>query len=541
LDGISYLDMADAYIRADWGMALNGLWSPLYSWILGLAMLAVKPSPYWEFATLQAVNFAVFLFALFCFEFFLNELMRCDRDQAAKDRGHPHAFSPERLWPALGYPLFIWSSLRWIYIFEPCPDLCLSAFIYLACGLVLRIRGGDDRWRTFAFLGAILGLGYLTKAPMFILGFVFLLVSLFSAGNIRRTFPRVLTALVIFLLIGGPLIVALSRTKGRLTFSDAARLNYIWHVNDLNVGWNNWPHWKQGLGNGIPLHTSRKIFDEPAVYEFATPVGGTYPMWYDPSYWYDGVSPRFNITEQKEELKETASFYYNFFFLGPQCGLIVGLLLLYFMFCNGRSCLKYMARHWHLLIPPALAMSMYGLVHVEARYIGAYVVVLWLALFSGLYPLVDERKGELMYGVIRALKTVFLVAIAFSIVPAAYTTARGLITGKDASANVHWQIADELMRMGLEPGDKIAIIGYGQGASVWARLARAQIIAETLRGDVNTFWATDETVKSQVIDTFARTGARIIVAEKGVCGPPPPGWQKMESAGYYVYFLPGGS
>ena len=46
VDGISYLDMGDAYLRGDWMTAINGLWSPFYAWILGLSMLALKTSPY---------------------------------------------------------------------------------------------------------------------------------------------------------------------------------------------------------------------------------------------------------------------------------------------------------------------------------------------------------------------------------------------------------------------------------------------------------------------------------------------------------------
>ena len=37
-DGIAYLDMGDAYWRGDWNMAINSVWSPLYSWLLGLVI-----------------------------------------------------------------------------------------------------------------------------------------------------------------------------------------------------------------------------------------------------------------------------------------------------------------------------------------------------------------------------------------------------------------------------------------------------------------------------------------------------------------------
>src|SRR5690606_16359423 len=34
-DGIAYLDIGDAYMRGDWDVAVNPVWSPLYSWIIG--------------------------------------------------------------------------------------------------------------------------------------------------------------------------------------------------------------------------------------------------------------------------------------------------------------------------------------------------------------------------------------------------------------------------------------------------------------------------------------------------------------------------
>jgi len=56
-DGTSYLDMGDAYFRADWSVAVNAVWSPLYSWILGVTMHVIRPSMAWEFPAVHAVNF----------------------------------------------------------------------------------------------------------------------------------------------------------------------------------------------------------------------------------------------------------------------------------------------------------------------------------------------------------------------------------------------------------------------------------------------------------------------------------------------------
>src|SRR5262245_31889130 len=75
-DGVSYLDIGDAYWRGDWHNAINAYWSPLYSWILGLLLKALRPSSYWEYPLVHLVNFLIYVAALACFEFFLGTFIR---------------------------------------------------------------------------------------------------------------------------------------------------------------------------------------------------------------------------------------------------------------------------------------------------------------------------------------------------------------------------------------------------------------------------------------------------------------------------------
>src|SRR5690348_1776426 len=70
-DGVSYLDIGDAYWRGDWHNALNALWSPLYSWLVGAALKFVKPSLQHEFPLVHAVNFLQYAIALTAFAFFI--------------------------------------------------------------------------------------------------------------------------------------------------------------------------------------------------------------------------------------------------------------------------------------------------------------------------------------------------------------------------------------------------------------------------------------------------------------------------------------
>jgi hypothetical protein len=135
VDGISYLDMGDAYLRGDWMTAINGLWSPLYAWILGLSMVLLKPTPYQEYSVIELVNFLIYIAALACFDFFLRELIEYQRKQATSVADGQQAALPPWALMVSGYSLFIWSSLFWIFIWLQCPDMCVSAFVYLAGGI----------------------------------------------------------------------------------------------------------------------------------------------------------------------------------------------------------------------------------------------------------------------------------------------------------------------------------------------------------------------------------------------------------------------
>src|SRR3954454_685603 len=86
-DGISYVEIATAYARHDWANAVNAYWSPLFSWVIALAFLALHPSPYWQAATAHLVMFVSYIVALLCFEFFMRELIRTQQSDPTDTEG----------------------------------------------------------------------------------------------------------------------------------------------------------------------------------------------------------------------------------------------------------------------------------------------------------------------------------------------------------------------------------------------------------------------------------------------------------------------
>src|SRR5437763_265122 len=77
-------------------------------------------------------------------------------------------------------------ALRWTGLYCDTPDLGAGGLIYLACGLILRLRPEGSQGRRFLALGAVLGLGYLAKTVVFPLAFVLLGVAVLRAGGLLR-------------------------------------------------------------------------------------------------------------------------------------------------------------------------------------------------------------------------------------------------------------------------------------------------------------------------------------------------------------------
>jgi hypothetical protein len=71
-DSISYLDMSDAVLPgSSWSRLINGVWSPLYPFLLGAFRRIFRISPNNEIAIAHLLNIVFFVFAFLCFEFLL--------------------------------------------------------------------------------------------------------------------------------------------------------------------------------------------------------------------------------------------------------------------------------------------------------------------------------------------------------------------------------------------------------------------------------------------------------------------------------------
>ncbi len=519
-DGISYLDMGDAIVRRDWGMAINGYWSPLYPLLLGLTLRIAKPSAYFQFTVVHLVNFAIYAFAFACFDFFLSSLLA---DRALNDGGGPSHELPRWLFFALGYLAFARLALSMITLERVTPDMLMAAFLFLACGLLLRLRAGPISIRPYVLLGAILGIGYLAKAPMFPLSFVILGTAVFAGGGWRRRLPGVLTALLVFLSIAGAYIGVVSKSKGRLLISDSGRLNYLLLVNHVCCGW-----YFQDIGTagGRYIHPVRRIHESPPIYEFANPIKGTQPIWYDPSYWNEGAIPRLDTRAWMASIRNQLHEYFNLVWHRQRL-LLIGFVLL--ACATGRGTLwRGVREQWPILVLALAGLAMYGLSLVQGRYVAVFFMLIcavWLGAVGGPIGLRASRVRT-------AIALAVTVALGVSL---ARSTAQ--VVSAYPSFPVQWQVAEDLKRLGVPKGAKVARIG-GVYSADWARLAGLTVVAEVPRDLAESFWSSSDQDQAEVIGVFRSLGVKAIVA-----APPAQAsragteWRSLANGTFYALVL----
>src|SRR5579871_264829 len=521
-DGVSYLDVGDAYFRHDWAHAVNGYWSPMYSWWLGFALYVFKPSMAWEFITVHAVNFVIYLVALWCLRVFLRSLLR------TFPRQDDNAFEslPDWAFLALGYAVFAWAALVLIDPGAVTPDLLVAAFVFLigACLVDLRRR---ESFLKFASFGIFCGLAYLAKAFMFPLGFLVLAILLVSGKITSRRVAGVLLAGALFLLVSSPFIVALSKQKGRFTFGDSGSIAYAGMVNPGIPP----THWQgEPPGSGAPKHATHQILDDPPVFEFAEPFHETYPPWYDPSYWNDGAKGSFRLRPQIRVLVQSARNYVSM--LLTQLGLITGLAI--FLLWGSASSRKAILGYWPLLAAALFSMGLYSLVLVRTRYVAPFMVFLFVAMLAGIRLPRDTGTPLVTRLIVIATALSILVSISAALAETAYVTntVYSYPTQEDQLI-----AASALTAMGLQAGDRVAVIGDGR-TDYWARLGRFRIVAEVLAQEAGRvqFWSQPAGRRKLAYECLARTGAKLVV----VWDPPTgkdPGWNRIGRSNYYAYVL----
>jgi hypothetical protein len=219
------------------------------------------------------------------------------------------------------------------------------------------------------------------------------------------------------------------------------------------------------------------------------------------------------------------------------------VLILYFLMRNRRPTnVEKILQASGLALLAIVALGMFALVHVQSRYIGAFVVLLWADVLAAVrLPASQDARRLLAFMGVMMSAFVFINIAAFNFEGLRDLAGFGKVnetTSSPRAGRPSWPgaVAEELQRLGIRPGDKVAVIGYAFDSS-WARLARVQIVAEMFDWQAEAFWLGASSLHSKVLLALTQTGAKAIVAERVPSSVSPTNWHRVGDSSCYIYIL----
>ena len=534
---MSYLDIARAVAEGHAGAAIHPYWAPGYPILISFFLWLFRPGPYWECPLVHVVNLLIFIGTLFAFQLFWREVLQWHQNLAKKS----DATIPERAYWAIGYSTFGIATLNVITISLVGPDLLVAVFCCLAGWLVLHLRRLPGI-RYALLLGLVLALGYYAKAPFFPIGIVFILCVFAKWPLSPRKIFLATIAFGTFLVLCAPFIAAISLSKGHFTFGESARLSQAFYINGVEY----YEYWQGGPeGSGTPLHPAHKLSDYPTIFESSVRGIGTYPAWFDPSYWYEGITPHTNWKRQAAVFRSNLIWQGFSTIMELGAALVCVLTLLILLTDHRNSWASGFRKLWFIWLPGAVAFVMFASVHVEPRFLGGWLIL----LFAGAVCACSLPAFAGTRQVVGYIAAALLITTGAALVLQASREAVGIDHAAGRSAR-DASIAFFLLNNGLRPEDDVALIGNGFLA-YWAHLARLHLVIEIPGGfasrpghPATDFWESGQEQQKKVLAMIQRTGVKAIIADPqnspvgSIPSTVPALWKKIDGTDAYVYLFP---
>jgi hypothetical protein len=530
-DAVAYMDIGD-YLRAhQWAGIVNGYWHPMYPAFLSLGHALFHATLATELRAYYYVNFGIFLMEMAAMVAFTDALSGL----RSEVRGSSHLLDRYAL-RYLGLALLVIASQRELSLGKVRPDALLQAFLLFALAALLR-HLATGRLRYAALMGVALGCAYLTKSFAFVLAFlcVAVLVAfrwLWLKHKAARAIPAALAAFVCFGIIGGPYVAALSHQHGRLDFGDSGALNYAWYVGGTEK-MHLQPYMTSQFGSAdVHLkHPERELLHVPQVFSYAELPYGTYPDWFDTTYWNDQVKPHFNLRLEIPRFARNCTLVVRYLFNHPEALVLLALLL----GLGARMKFEWKPTSQHrdvglpaFWLPPlllgVLIWGIYAIVNTEERYVTVAYLTIILTLFAMLRaPDSSASNLEPRTPDLRPITSALVLLLAVLAVGESLRTV--LEDRRELSGTGHsygWysakmsDAAGALKDTGVRPGDSVACVGWGACLDdpYWARLAGVRILTEIYDQDtpVYPFLATLPN-RALAIETVRSQGAKVLVGD----------------------------
>jgi hypothetical protein len=394
--------------------------------------------------------------------------------------------------------------------------MLLVALLFAAAALVVRVERGDAGIGAFIALGAVLGLGFLAKAVMFPVSLFILAVVFFTLRKFPEHATRLFVAAAMFTVIVAPQIVSLSLKTGTLTFSDSGRIVYGLKVNQYPKIWTGAPK-----ESGTPQNPIVAISANPAA--FAFPVEAphrTYPLWDDPAFWYKGMTPYFNVSEQRAVVERNLKSD-----LGFSLKILLPLLVVFLV--RDR---RIRQRNLLLVCVGVLVMLAYLFLYTEARLAGPWLALIVTSLLAGvaMEPR-GIRRSIGIYGV-RLITVICVISIVTYVIDQSFSSQaeRGL-----TARNLPYDVAQRVRALGIPRGAKVALVG-DESDIYWARLSGVQVAFQIPLPEADSYWAMSVASRDSLNRVFAAHGASAVIASWTAPSRPLAEWQRVEGTRFSI-------
>jgi hypothetical protein len=567
-DAIAYMDIGDNLRAHRWAGIVNGYWHPMYPAFLSLGHILLHATLRTELISYYFANYVIFLLEMLAVVLFADSLLHLraslepTSEALVSDGTDVNVLLTRYPLRYLALALLVIASQRELSPGKVRPDALLQAFLLFALAALLT-HLATNQLRYAALMGLALGCAYLTKS----FAFVFAFLCIFALAAFRwlwlkhrpaQFIPASIIALATFALVAGPYVASLSRQHGRLDFGDSGALNYAWYVGGTEK-MHLQPYQTAQFGSSdVHLkHPERELLHSPLILSYAEMPFGTYPDWFDATYWNDRIKPHFNLRGELSRSARDCGLAVRYLCNHPEAPILLALLIA----LGARPALRWKpgapATNPFWIAPLLLGVAIwaiYATVNTEERYVTIAYLTIILILFATL-RLPDSspsfwRSPNLSIDLLlRPVASALIFFLALLTVGESLRIALESRRNLSVDGSRHgWyspamaQAALGLHTMGVQPGDSVACVGFSAclDDQYWARLAGVRILTEIYDPGAHAYlFVSNMPNRDQAVAVVRAQGAKVLVADFGIArvsdaDPFFRNWQQLDDTTFYA-------
>jgi hypothetical protein len=276
---------------------------------------------------------------------------------------------------------------------------------------------------------------------------------------------------------------------------------------------------------------------------------GTYPDWFDTSYWNDQVKPHVSLRGEMRRGGRNCVLVVRYMFNHPEALVLMALVLA--LGARLRLGWRRAGGDGFWIVPLGLGVaiwSIYGIVNTEERYVTIAYLAIILTLFAATRIRQSNSPMQLraICGSLLLLLALLSVGESLRVVleDRRQLSLVGSPGGWYSAKMVH--VAQGLHALGVKPGDAVACVGYVACLEdqYWARLAGVRILAEIYDPETPVPAFLDALPDRNIVVAILQAqGSVVLVGDFGRVRVDPgdsalKGWQQLGNTTLYSVRLP---